>query len=86
MPQTVKLLSNSVTLGTSNSSVSGAKLVRLLAKSPVVVKVFDTVANVQVGSVEMLANSVLVLQKKVTDVLASNDASNCVAVSVSYTN
>jgi hypothetical protein len=54
--------------------------------SPVVVKVFDTISNAQVGSVEMLANTVLVLQKKVTDVLASNDQTNCVAVSVAFTN
>jgi hypothetical protein len=54
--------------------------------SPVVVKVFDTVSSVQVGSVEMLGNTVLVLSKKVTNVLASNDASNCVAVSVAYQN
>ena len=86
MPQTLKLLSNSVTLGTSNSSVSGAKLVRLLAKSPVVVKVFDAISNEQIGSVEMLGNTVLVLQKEVTDVLASNDQTNCVAVSVAFTN
>ena len=69
MPQTVKLLSNSELLGTSNSSVSGAKLVRLLAKSPVVVKVFDAISNAQIGSVEMLGDTVLVLQKNVTDVL-----------------
>ena len=86
MTDVLKLLSNSVVVGTSNTSINGAKLVRLLAKSSVVVKVYDTISNGQVRSVEMLGNTVLVLQKRVTDVLASNDPSNVVACGVSYTN
>ena len=88
MTEITKLLSNTVTIATSNDangSVFSAKLVRVLALSPLLITLHDTVANAQVGSVVMVANSVLLLQKNPTDVLVANDAANCLAVSVAFT-
>jgi hypothetical protein len=89
MTEITKLLSNTVTIGTSNNangSVHSAKLVRVLALSPLLVTLQDPVANTQVGSVVMAANSVLLIQKNPADVLVANDAANCLAVSVAFTN
>jgi hypothetical protein len=84
MTEITELLSNTVTIGTSknaNGSVHSAKLVRVLALSPLQVSLFDTVANVQIGSVVMSTDSSLQLEKKPTDILVANDAANCLAVS-----
>jgi hypothetical protein len=89
MSEVLKLLSNTVQIATSNNAngaVFGAKLVRVLALSPLLITVQDTVANVQIGSVVMAANSVMHLQKNPTDVLVSNDAANCLAVSIAFRN
>jgi hypothetical protein len=86
MTATIKLLANTVTLDTSNNTIGGARVVRLLARSPILITQFDTVANVQVGTIQMLGNSELTLVKKPTDWLTSNDAANCVAVAIAYSN
>jgi hypothetical protein len=85
MTETTKLLSYTVTIGTSNNangSVHSAKLVRVLAVSPLLISLYDTVANVQIGSVVMTTGSTLELEKKPTDILVANDAANCLAVSI----
>jgi hypothetical protein len=88
MTETTKLLSNTVVIATSNNAnsfVFNAKLVRVLALSPLTVTLLDTVANTQIGSVVMAANSVMHLVKNPSDILVSNDVANCLAVSVAFT-
>jgi hypothetical protein len=46
----------------ANGSVFSAKLVRVLAWSPLLITLHNTVANSQIGLVVMGANSVLLLQ------------------------
>jgi hypothetical protein len=88
MSEITKLLSNTVTISTSNDangSVFSAKLVRVLALSPLLITLHDTVANSQIGSVVMSGNSVMHIKKNSTDILVANDAANCLAVSVAFT-
>ena len=61
------------------------RLVRVLALSPLLITLHDTVANSQIGSVVMSGNSVMHIKKNSTDILVANDAANCLAVSVAFT-
>jgi hypothetical protein len=89
MSQTLKVLSNSVFLGTANKNIFNARCVRIqnLGNSTVVITQSDVNANAQIANLYLVANDFAVIQKSPTDVLSSNNSSNnvvCVAVAYSY--
>jgi hypothetical protein len=87
MSQTLKLLSNSVMLGTANNNIFNARCVRVqnLGNSTVIITQSDVNANVQIANLYLGANDFAVIQKSPNDVLNSNNSSNnVVAVAVAY--
>ena len=87
MTSTVKVLANTVAIGTSNNAVSNAKCVRILNADTAraLVTIFDTEASVQIGTVQLVPNEVVNLVKKPTDALTSNNASLTLATPIALT-
>jgi transcription elongation factor len=70
----IKAAANSVTIGTTNTAIgySFVRLVNTDATNVALITVFDVVADAQVSTVHMLANSELVIEKARSDVLTAN--------------
>jgi hypothetical protein len=83
----VKLLGNTETIGTSNTDIGGARLVRLLntGTTPALIFQFDTAANTQIGTLVLAASAEASVEKFPSDALTSNNASNVLGVSVAFT-
>jgi len=86
MIASIKILSNTVTANSTNNNIFSAKVVYITTKSPILLTVYDTTTNTQVGSISLLGNTSVAIQKKATDVITANDASNCVCTAIAYTN
>lgn len=88
MTAVTKLLANTVTLSTSNNTVGGARLVRIVnvGATAALITHFDVTANAQVGTYLLLANTDVCIEKMPVDWLTSNNAGNVQAVSIAYRN
>ena len=85
MIEQLKILANTIAVGTSNNSIGGAKLVSLLNTDTVngLITLFDTVANVQVATVQLAPNERFNLKKRTTDVITANNATKMLATTIS---
>jgi len=85
MIEQLKILANTIAVGTSNNSIGGAKLVSLLNTDTVngLITLFDTVANVQVATVQLAPNERFNLKKRTTDVITANNATKMLATAIS---
>src|SRR5215831_12930370 len=85
MVEQLKILGNTIAVGRSNNSINGAKLVRLLNSDTVLglVTLYDTVANVQIGTVQLGPNEYFNLKKRTTDVITANNATKMLATPIS---
>jgi hypothetical protein len=89
MVRTIKVLANTVTIGTSNTDVGKARVLRLLnanTSASRLITISDPVANAQVGSLQLLPNSEATIEKRSTYVIAANDAAGVTGVSIGFTN
>lgn len=86
MTETIKLLSNTITVNSTPSTIFNAKAVCLTnnTASRVLVTHHDVAANVQVGDMVLPAGSMVRLIKNPTDTLVSN--SDIAGVAVAFTN
>lgn len=84
MAEVIKVLANTVPIGTSNNLVSSARMLRILNIDTVaaMVTVFDTVANTQLGTIPIAPNGIIYLSKKKTDAVTSNNATLTLATRV----
>lgn len=82
----IKVLANTVTVNTSNTSV-GSHLVRLLNTDTVfgLITIFDTIANSQIGTFQMVPNEVVYLQLRNGQVITGNNATKVFATPVAFT-
>jgi|EndMetStandDraft_8_1072994.scaffolds.fasta_scaffold34816_1 hypothetical protein len=84
----IKRLANSVTIGTSNTTVGNARVVRVINNSAnaVLVVQSDPVTNTQVGSLVLSAGDRAILEKLRDHVLSSNNDGTVSGTSVTYGN
>jgi hypothetical protein len=87
MTQIVKLLANTAAIGTSNTSVGNARLVRVLntVNTAALITLFSTLANTQIGTYVLNPLTEVVIQKKGSEVLTSNNAATVLGVPVAST-
>jgi len=85
MTEYLKVLANTVAVGTTNNTISGAKYVSLLNTDTVLglVTTFDTVANVQIGNIQLAPNERFNLRKRTTDAITANSATKMLATPIS---
>lgn len=84
----IKLLASETTCNSTPSSFNGSRLVRLInteASAPVLIT-HKTATGNSVGSITVLAQTELVIEKIASDTLESNNASNVLAVPIAYKN
>lgn len=75
MVQVLKVIANTVAIGSTNSSINSARSVRVNnvgGAATANVACFDTVANVQLWFVQVSNTEVVYLEKASTDVLTCN--------------
>ena len=81
--ETLRIAGNTVPIGTSNTAIN-AKLIRVVARAPLTITLFDPVTNSQYASIPMAGNTVINLIKNRNDLLTSSDGSNCSASPIGY--
>ncbi len=87
MTTVIKVTGNTVTLGLANNLVGGARLVRIInthATLNALITQFDTVGNVQIGTIQISPGADIALEKNTTDAITSNNAATVLAVPIAY--
>lgn len=84
----IKLLASEAACNSTPSTFSGSRLVRVVSKetSTVSLVTHKTGAGATVGTISILPQTELIIEKLSTDTLESNNASNVLAVPVAYKN
>jgi hypothetical protein len=83
----MKVLANTIPIGTANNTVGSARLLRIVNIDTVaaLVTVFDTAANTQISTIPVMPNGEVYLTKKKTDAITSNNATLTLATQVATT-
>jgi hypothetical protein len=78
MTEYLKVLANTIAANTVNNSINGAKYVSILNTDTVtaLITTFDTVGNVQIGTIQLAPNERFNLRKRTSDVLTSNNTTS----------
>lgn len=84
----IKLLASEAACNSTPSTFSGSRLVRIISKetSTVSLVTHKTGAGATIGTISILPQTELIIEKAATDTLESNNASNVLAVPVAYKN
>lgn len=84
----IKLLASEAACNSTPSTFGGSRLVRIISKetSTVALITHKTAAAATVGTISILPQTELIIEKLATDTLESNNATNVVAVPVAYKN
>lgn len=83
----IKVLTNEIVLGASNTTVNNAVVVRLVhtGSQEHLITIADGIGS-NIGTFTMINNSEIVIEKKITDTLQVNSGSDVRAVSIAYKN
>lgn len=84
----IKLLASEASCNSTPSSFNGSRLVRLANKeaSSSALITHKTASGGTVGTITVLAQTELVIEKAATDTIESDNASNVLAVPIAYKN
>jgi hypothetical protein len=82
----LKVISNTVAIGTSNNNIFSARLVRIqnTDTSLANVAVWDVVGNTLLYFVQVSPSEIVNLEKNATDALTSNNSTKTLGTSIAY--
>lgn len=83
----MKVLANTVAIGTANNTIGSARNIRIVNTDTVaaMITIYDTNANTQIGSIPVMPNGDLYLSKRKTDAITSNNATLTLATNITTT-
>lgn len=84
----IKLLASEAACNSTPSNFGSSRLVRVISKETSTVSLITHKANTgtTIGTISILPQTELIIEKSATDTIESNNASNVLAVPVAYKN